>query len=57
MFAAEDTGGGVTDMIEELRRSFLFADLGENQLRRIANHAVRVRLNEGDALFEQGDPA
>ena len=57
MFAAEDTGGGVTEMIEELRRSFLFADLGENQLRRIANHAVRVRLNEGDALFEQGDPA
>ena len=44
-------------MIEELRRSYLFADLGENQLRRIANHAVRVRLNEGDALFEQGDPA
>ena len=27
LFAAEDTGGGAVDMIEELRRSFLFADL------------------------------
>lgn len=44
-------------MIEELRRCFLFADLSEPQLQRVASHAVRVRLDEGDALFEQGDPA
>ena len=44
-------------MIEDLKRCFLFADLREPQLQRIARHAVRVRLGEGDALFEQGDPA
>lgn len=44
-------------MIEDLRRSFLFADLSEAQLQRIAQHAVRVQLDEGDALFQQGDPA
>lgn len=44
-------------MIEELQRCFLFADLAQSQLQRIARHAVRVRLGEGDALFQQGDPA
>ena len=44
-------------MIEALRHSFLFADLSEPQLERIARHAVRVRLGEGEALFEQGDSA
>lgn len=44
-------------MIEDLKRCFLFADLGLPQLQRIAKNAVRIRLDEGDALFQQGDPA
>jgi len=44
-------------MIEDLKQNFLFDSLAEPQLRRIVRHAVRVRLDEGDALFEQGDPA
>lgn len=44
-------------MIEDLKQNFLFDSLAEPQLRRIVRHAVRVRLGEGDALFEQGDPA
>lgn len=43
--------------IEELRRGYLFAELTEQQVERIARHAVKVRLAEGDPLFEQGDPA
>jgi len=44
-------------MIEQLRNCFLFSGLDESQLGRVARNAVRVRLNEGDALFQQGDPA
>jgi len=44
-------------MIDDLRQNYLFADLTEAQLRRIDSHAVRIRLNEGDALFQQGEPA
>lgn len=44
-------------MIDDLRISYLFADLSDAQLERITKQAVRVRLEEGDALFEQGDPA
>lgn len=44
-------------MIDQLRSAYLFMDLAEAQLQRIAKHAVRVHLDEGDALFEQGDPA
>lgn len=44
-------------MFDELRSCYLFADLSEAQFQRIAKHTVRVRLKEGDALFEQGDPA
>jgi CRP-like cAMP-binding protein len=44
-------------MIDDLRSCYLFADLSEAQVQRIAKNAVRVRLKEGDALFEQGDPA
>ncbi len=44
-------------MIDDLKRNFLFASLSEAQQQRIASHAVRVRLDEGDALFEQGDSA
>ncbi len=44
-------------MIEDLNRCFLFADLEVSQLQRIAKHAVRIQLEEGGALFQQGDPA
>jgi len=44
-------------MIEDLKRCFLFADLEPAQLQRIAKHAVRIQLEEGGALFQQGDPA
>ncbi len=44
-------------MIDELRRCFLFARLDDALLERIAKRAVRVRLAEGESLFEQGDPA
>jgi CRP-like cAMP-binding protein len=47
----------VNQMLDELRRHYLFAELSEPQLRRIAEHAVGVRLADGEALFEQGDPA
>lgn len=44
-------------MIEQLRNCFLFSGLDESQLQRVVRNAVRVRLNEGDALFQQGDTA
>ena len=44
-------------MIEDLKRSFLLENLSEPLLERVAKHAVRVHLDEGESLFEQGDPA
>ena len=44
-------------MIDDLKSCFLFADLESTQLRRIAKNAARVHLEEGGALFQQGDPA
>jgi CRP-like cAMP-binding protein len=44
-------------MIEDLKRSFLFANLDDVLLQRVARHAARVHLEEGESLFEQGDPA
>jgi len=44
-------------MIEDLRRNYLFSDLDEAQLQRVARHAAHVHLNDGEALFEQGDLA
>jgi len=44
-------------MIEDLKRSFLFENLSPPLLQRVATHAVRVHLEEGESLFEQGDPA
>ena len=44
-------------MIQELKRNLLFARLTEAQLKRVATRAQRLRLDEGEALFEQGDPA
>ncbi|MCB1801569.1 MAG: Crp/Fnr family transcriptional regulator [Gammaproteobacteria bacterium] len=44
-------------MIDDLRQNYLFSDLAESQLQRVARHAATVHLDEGEALFEQGDPA
>ena len=44
-------------MIDELKRGLLFARLTEGQLQRVARRALRLRLAEGESLFEQDDPA
>jgi CRP-like cAMP-binding protein len=44
-------------MKEFLRQGVLFASLNDAQLDRVARLAVRVRLQDGESLFEQGDPA
>ena len=44
-------------MKDELKQGLLFECLNEDQLSRVAKRAVRVRLQEGESLFEQGDPA
>lgn len=44
-------------MIEALRQTPLLSRLAEAELQRIARHAVRLRLDEGQLLFSQGDPA
>jgi CRP-like cAMP-binding protein len=44
-------------MIEELRSGLLLSALNGEQLARVARHASRVRLDEGQLLFSQGDTA
>ncbi len=44
-------------MIQELRRALLLSRLSDEQLTRVARHAIFVRLDEGQMLFRQGDPA
>lgn len=44
-------------LIEEIRTVHLFSALTEEQLKRVADHATRVKLDEGQMLFCQGDPA
>lgn len=44
-------------MITDLRKSFMFARLSESQLDRVSRHVVRIRLEEGEVLFQQNDPA
>lgn len=44
-------------MIDDLKHGMLFARLSDEQLQRVASHARRLRLNEGEPLFEQGDLA
>jgi len=44
-------------MIDELKRGMLFARLSDEQLRRVESRARRLRLAEGQSLFEQGDQA
>jgi CRP-like cAMP-binding protein len=42
---------------EDLQKGPLLRPLSPGQLERIARHAVCLQLGEGEALFEQGDPA
>ncbi len=44
-------------MKELLKQGSPFARLTEAQLERVARLAVRIRLKDGESLFEQGDPA
>jgi CRP-like cAMP-binding protein len=44
-------------MIEDLRAGLLLSALSEAQLGRVAGRATRARLDEGQMLFNQGDPA
>jgi len=41
----------------DLQKGFMFARLSDEQLDRVARHAVRVHLDEGEILFQQTDPA
>ena len=41
----------------DLQKGSMFARLSDDQLERVARHAVRSRLAEGEMLFRQGDPA
>lgn len=41
----------------DLQKGFMFARLSEEQLERVARHAVRIHLDEGEMLFQQNDPA
>ncbi|TVQ90314.1 MAG: Crp/Fnr family transcriptional regulator [Chromatiaceae bacterium] len=44
-------------MIEVLRGTPLLSRLRDDQLQRVASHARRLALDEGQWLFSQGDPA
>lgn len=41
----------------DLKQSFMFARLAEQQLDRVVQHAVRIHLDEGEMLFQQNDRA
>ena len=41
----------------DLQKGLMFARLTEAQLDRVAQHAVRIHLDEGEILFQQSDPA
>lgn len=44
-------------MLEELRKGLLFERLPEAQIERVARRARRLKIAEGQSLFEQGDRA
>lgn len=44
-------------MEEELRKHYLFQRLTEEQLKRVAARSKIVHLDDGQALFQQGEPA
>ncbi len=41
----------------DLQKGFMFARLNDQQLDRVTKHAVRIRIDEGEMLFQQNDPA
>ncbi len=45
------------DIVPDLGKGMLFRRLSPEQLQRVAAHATRVRLSEGETLFEQQDSA
>lgn len=47
----------MSDTTELLQQSYLFSALNEAQLKRVEQHVVRLHLQEGESLFEQGDAA
>ncbi|MEK7830545.1 MAG: Crp/Fnr family transcriptional regulator [Acidobacteriota bacterium] len=47
----------ITDKIAALRRTILFGELNEIELRALANRAVERRLNRNEILFVAGDEA
>ncbi len=51
----ENEGGGEC-LAERLRAAPLFSLLSPEQLDRIARHARSLRLDEGQTLFQQGEP-
>jgi CRP-like cAMP-binding protein len=44
-------------MHKELKDAYLFSELDENQLLRVNGVSQEIRLEDGDTLFEVGDPA
>ncbi len=44
-------------MYNELKDAYLFSELDEQQLRRVSAMSQVVKLDDGEALFEVGDPA
>jgi CRP-like cAMP-binding protein len=59
VFCRWDLGDGQSEvaMIKELRGTLLLSRLSNEQLQRVARRAARLRLDEGQALFSQGDTA
>lgn len=57
MFSYNPRNGESVEIKEQLRQGLLFASLREEQLSRVAMRATRVKLEEGESLFEQGDRA
>lgn len=43
-------------MDEDLRRALLLSHLSQEQLERVARRAARLRMEDGQLLFSQGDP-
>ena len=44
-------------LIEELRGALLLSQLSQEQQERVARRAARLRLEDGQMLFSQGDPS
>lgn len=44
-------------MKQDLKRNFMLSHLSEEQLDRVAHHATRLHLRDGETLFRQNDPA